>query len=727
MSGTQRLLLGLWLSVLACLPGAVVAQEQTPASLWEDFNHYVLIAKPDLALATGQALLQQTDNQTLLSTVESSERKEWANVLARASKLGEADAQYADLVAVARDLDGRIQAARVELSRDPQRIQQDIELLAQGQRAYRNATQRLAAAGQYAAPHMLATLLDQNQSRLHPYILSSMVTIGQPLVAPLSAALPQLDPVAMSHVAQVLAEIGYPQALPAMKEVLESPTVDASARQVVQVAYNALMASTRQPADLSAAEWLLQLGQTQYTTGTSAGDTLPGYDASIESGLVWTYGPKIGLIPIVVPGEIFGDVLAMRSAKRALELNDGLDQALSLYLMANLRRENRLPADTLDPSYPSELQPAGFYAMLAGPDRLHDVLARAIQDADAELALDAIEALSATAGTEALVHRGSAQQPLLNALSYPDRRVRFRAAEALAKVRPSETFTGAHRVTAVLAEAVRQSDARYAMVIANDEETVNKLKAVLRELGFEAFGGLSMADVSEDLNLVPGIDLIVAATDADTAIRLRNDTANDYKTSAVPILAIQSEEQNIRLKNSLGDDNTRVRPALMSDDTEALKAAVESATASYTGESIGATQSNEFALSALALLRDVAIDSNVFQVTDAQPALTQALSDERDPVKIGAANVLALIDNGDAQRALAETALSTEGDLQLAMLASLADSATYFGNHLSTDQTDRILELVQASSGDLAIAAARAHGALSLPTANAVKLLTVTE
>jgi HEAT repeat protein len=165
----------------------------------------------------------------------------------------------------------------------------------------------------------------------------------------------------------------------------------------------------------------------------------------------------------------------------------------------------------------------------------------------------------------------------------------------------------------------------------------------------------------------------------------------------------------------------------MSDDTEALKAAVESATASYTGESIGATQSNEFALSALALLRDVAIDSNVFQVTDAQPALTQALSDERDPVKIGAANVLALIDNGDAQRALAETALSTEGDLQLAMLASLADSATYFGNHLSTDQTDRILELVQASSGDLAIAAARAHGALSLPTANAVKLLTVTE
>ena len=40
------------------------------------------------------------------------------------------------------------------------------------------------------------------------------------------------------------------------------------------------------------------------------------------------------------------------------------------------------------------------------------------------------------------------------------------------------------------------------------------------------------------------------------------------------------------------------------------------------------------------------------------------------------------------------------------------------------DQTDRLLELVQSSEGELAIAAARAHGALSLPTANAVKLLT---
>lgn len=723
MSGTQRVLLGVWLSVLACMPSALFAQSQTPEALWEDFNHYVLIAKPDLALATGQALLERADNATLLSTVEASDRKEWVNVLARASKMGQANDEFTDLVTVAKDLDSRIQAARVELSRDTDRIQKDIELLGQGQRAYRNATQRLAAAGQYAAPQMLAALLDEDQSRLHPYILSSMVTIGQPLVAPLSAALPQLDPVPMSHVARVLSDIGYPQALPAMKEVLESPTIDTNARQVVQVAYDALMTSTRQLADLSAAEWLLKLGQSQYTTATASGDQLPGYDASIQSGLVWTYGPKIGLIPVVVPGEVFGDVLAMRSTKRALELNNGLDQALSLYLMANLRRENRLPEGVVDPSYPSELQPAGFYAMLSGPDRLHDVLAQAIADTDAELALDAIEALSSTSGTDALVNRGAARQPLLDALSYPDRRVRFRAAEALAQVRPSEAFPGAHRVTAVLAEAVRQSDARYALVLADDQQTVNSLLAVLGDLGFEAFGGLSMADVSADLNLVPGIDLIVAAVDPEAVIRLRNDTTSDYKTSAVPILALLSPEQQVRLGNALGDD-TRVSPALMSDDSEALESAIEAATTAYSGHAIDAEAGTRFALTALRLLREVAVDSSVFEVTEAKPALIHALADERDEVKVASAAVLALVNDGEAQSALAESALTSEADLQLAMLGSLAESATYFGSHLNSGQTDLLLELVQNSTGDLATAAARAHGALSLPTANAVKLLT---
>ena len=105
----------------------------------------------------------------------------------------------------------------------------------------------------------------------------------------------------------------------------------------------------------------------------------------------------------------------MRSARRALELNRDLDAALSLYLMANLRRENRLPEGEPDPSYSAEAEPAQYYAMLAGPVRLHDVLAQAIGDQDSALALDAIAVLSKTAGTDALVRRNAGSRPLLAA------------------------------------------------------------------------------------------------------------------------------------------------------------------------------------------------------------------------------------------------------------------------------------------------------------------------
>ncbi len=46
--------------MLATIAGAQT--QQTPESLWADFNHYVRIARPDMALAAGTALLNAVDN-----------------------------------------------------------------------------------------------------------------------------------------------------------------------------------------------------------------------------------------------------------------------------------------------------------------------------------------------------------------------------------------------------------------------------------------------------------------------------------------------------------------------------------------------------------------------------------------------------------------------------------------------------------------------------------------
>src|SRR5690606_10729087 len=122
-------------------------------------------------------------------------------------------------------------------------------------------------------------------------------------------------------------------------------------RQTVQTAYDILMDRSDVPSGLSAAELFLILGQMRYDQATR-GEQIQGFDTAENVGIVWEFSQRAGLVPVAVPGPIYGDVLAMKAARNALQLNPDLDQALSLHLMANLRRENRLPQGAQDPSYP---------------------------------------------------------------------------------------------------------------------------------------------------------------------------------------------------------------------------------------------------------------------------------------------------------------------------------------------------------------------------------------
>jgi len=687
------------------------AQAADAKQLWEDFCHYVLIARPQLAGDAGTRLLDSADAETLLSAVEGS-TYDAQKVLARARKTE-------TVKDVAAQLATAIQDARIDRARDPERIARDIEMLALGDRANLNATARLKAAGQYAAPQLLATLQDPEKSDLHPFVITAMAAIGEDLVYPLSVALPDLEPVQMSQVAQVLSRIGYPTPLPYMKQIMEASEVDPNARRTVTTAYNTLVAQTALDPELSAAELYTTLGRSHYRAGTQ-GSPVTGYDEATGQGIVWDYlsRPQPALVPIFVPGPIYADARALRDAKAALALNPAHDEALSLYLASNFRRENRLPEGEQDPSY-QEPQPASFYANLAGPQRLHDVLTIALDDGDADLALDAIAALAGTAGTEALT---TTRPSLLRGLTYPDRRVRFRSAEALAQARPDEPFDSSYNVVKILGDQVRQSDKRYAMVLAGDQQTVNELVASISELGYETFGATQIGDLTDDINSRPGIDLIVAHGEAEDIKNLVAQTAIDFKLNSSPLLALVSPGDQIRLKAEL--TQPRVTPIVQTQVADELAPAVEAARDKVTGEPIEGEEALAFAVTAIELLRDIALTkSDVYNILDAQPALEGALSDDRDPVVTGAGSVLALLGNESAQQAIFNAALETEGEVQISLLDSLAQSAQHHGNVSTQQQTEALLTLVRDSSGQTAIAAAKAHGSLMLSTPNAVSLI----
>jgi len=103
----------------------------------------------------------------------------------------------------------------------------------------------------------------------------------------------------------------------------------------------------------------------------------------------------------------------------------------------------------------------------------------------------------------------------------------------------------------------------------------------------------------------------------------------------------------------------------------------------------------------------------------------RSLSDPRLQIASRAARALAVIDEQSAQQAIAEAAFDPARPmaLRITLLESLSESARFHGNYLTQRQLDGLLNIVKTSRGDMAEAAAQAHGALTLPTSNAVQMI----
>ncbi|HCD31508.1 MAG TPA: hypothetical protein DER01_03815 [Phycisphaerales bacterium] len=720
MSSTLRVASGTIFLIL-CTVFAPLSKAQSTGTLglWEDFNHYVLIARPDLAQDLGEQLLK-VNSDKLVDAVEVSTYTDFEKTLFRAQKIQ-------GLKDVAGKLEEKLQQALIKRSRDPKRIRTDIQKLGDGTRAQINAVERLRSAGQFAAPQLLQTLRDESQARLHPHVMAAMVGIGRPMVYPLAVALAELEPIQQGQVARILSEIGYPRSLPYIKQVIENEKTDAATRQMCEAAYAHLAARAGITEGVNASELFMTLAQNHYSASVRR-EVLPGYVPSDEVGIIWTYDRRAGLLPIEVPGPVFGYVLAMRSSQQALTLNEHLSPALSLWLMANLSRENNMPAKGVDKSYPKDWHPADYYLKVAGPLRQHDVLYRALQDRDYVLALDAIGALRLTAGTDALVNRQGTVQPLIASLSYPDRRVRFNAALTMANARPDQPYNGSYRVVPVLCEAVRQSDTRFAVVLSPDLDRANQLAGILREeLKFEVAAGQTIEDVTDAISAGPGVDLIITSANPTGTMDLQHSRSSNYKLVAAPMIALAENNAELAQMNAIFENNMTVYPILATQSADALKPAIDTAIKQFAGQPIGKDEALEFATDALDMLWEITIGhGQVYNAADAQPTLIDALGDDREAVVMKSADILALFGNLNAQQAICNAALDSKrsGKVQVSLINSLALSATHHGNLLTDVQIDKILKIVQTAKGEKAQAAARAHGALTLPASHVVEMIT---
>lgn len=730
------LLLTVPMLVLTFLVPVAHGQVSEAQKAWEDFIHYTRIAQLQLATNKGQEVLRlNLEPEALLALVEESpyaddyqqtlDRAINLNVAAGAAE-GAADDvanQAAELAAVARQVSEAIENARLALARDTDRIKENVEKLNTGRRAYQNAVRRLKEAGQYAAPQLLVALQDRsNEGRARqPFVVMAMVDIGRPLVEPLSVALPTLSPTGQQQVAQVLGRIGYPTALPYIQALIENDSVDAGTMEYLTRAYSEISRKSGLRQQLGASELFYLLAEDYYARRTTL---LP--DPESDTQLVWYSGDAGALAPQTVPTAIYHDVMSMRASREAIKLNSELSEGLSLWLAANFRRQNSLPGGATDPTY-SGMNDPSFYAKLAGPRHLHAVLSRALNSRDAELALDAIRALSDVAGTDNLVNGAASAQPLIDAMSYADRRVRYEAAMALAASRPQTAFSGSGRVIPVLVDATRQTGQTYALVLAADQEVRNSLADAARANGYEVLIGSTVDGAAAQIQNLPGIDLVILAGDRIAIERNFSATRRVYALQSSPVVALARPMDMATLTRSYVDAPGVTVAAANAEITEILPAAIAEAAATSAGQPLDAELATTYALVALDLMRDLTLGASgeVFEISEAKNGLMLSLKDNRAQVAASAGRVLSQIKGEDVQQALATAAMATgDSELKISFLESLATNARLFGAHLTEQQYDQLIALVDSASGDVAVAAAEAYGALNLPTTRSAQSIT---
>ncbi len=697
-------------------PSPALAQTEegpSPQQLLEDFNHYVLIDRNELAAANARALLDRNlSPERFLGLVEDSPtmQQRFNQAYRRALLRPELEPLAAELYAL-------YQEGRRERARDPDEIDRNIDLLGGTLSQQLMGENLLREAREYAVPQLLDAALRADNIKVRANAMEVLQEMGRPAAVVLSEALLYMDPSAQVRISQILAQIGRRVAVPYLYE-LYARTPSERVRSATRSAIEQIT-GTFDPS-LPVAGRYRELADS-YFDDRNRGSLMSFPTERYQ--VIWDYIPGVGLNPTAILTELFHEAMAMRLAEKALELDPTNTATLSLWIAANFAREIEQPEGYDNPTYASERREPMYYAVAAGTGPSMRVLARALLERETVLARRAIEAISRSTGGEGLLRGMGDDRPLLEALNYPDRRVQYDAALAIGGAFPTRPFPGAERITTILAGLIGDVSQRYAVVIASDVPRQTEIRTVLEGQGYTVLApAATLRGAAEPITRAPAIDLIVLDVGGRTLGTIE-EIRRSPRLGAAPVLALMPFSDVTANRTRMADDHL-TRLAREGLTASQMAAAVEQLVQRASGEPIAQDEARRYAMEALDVLRSLAIGGNqVLDVRDATTALIAALGETSGEVRLRVAEVLSHIGARRAQDALMNAALSASGQERVELLRAVTDSAKRYGNMLEDVQVRRLVELAETSEGETATAAAALMGALDLPHDRLVPLI----
>ncbi len=423
--------------------GISTCSAQTLEENWNDFLHYTKIGRFDMAKGHAQAVLASNPDPVKLLEL-SRENQQGYQILVRVNDVAP-DAELADLSGKVLAI---IEQGRFIERTEPRIIAEEVRRLSSTDRGWLTAVKRLRNAGEYAIPFMLDAMADRSRKNEFVYIVRALPHIGRDAIRPLTAAL-QTDNVPLKEqIITALGKIGYPQSQAYLKYIIEND----DSTELRAMAQESIRQINPDMLQAPATQLFYELAEKYYYHAQSL---TPAQDASFAN--VWFWDSDAGkLVREEVDQSYFNELMAMRTCEWALKADSGFGSAIGLWLASFFKAESA-GVEKMPAYFGERHADALVYATTAGVEYLHQALARAVKDNNAHVALGVIEALATTAGEKSLLYQMGPSQPLLQALSFNDRMVRYSAAIAIGAAGPKEGFAENKLVVANLAEALGQS------------------------------------------------------------------------------------------------------------------------------------------------------------------------------------------------------------------------------------------------------------------------------
>ncbi|MDO8302448.1 MAG: hypothetical protein Q7T18_04310 [Sedimentisphaerales bacterium] len=426
-------LVGAVVGVVFVMSGSVYCADL--ASDWNDLLHYTAIGRLDLAKGYGESLLASNPDPLQLLSLSEENPQGYSLLLKLSSSKDELTDVATKVLAV-------IEQGRFIRRSDPKIINEEIQRLSSTVRGRTTAVERLKNAGEYAVPYLLDALQDTARKDEMPNIVWAMPQLGKEAVRPLIASLGVADVGIKTEIIRALGEMRYPESLGYLKYILEQN----SSSQLTETTSAAISKIDAAAMNVSASELFYRLGESYYDHAASLAPPVDSNSANI-----WFWDANsVSLARHKVDKAYFNELMAMRVSELALSADPNNGKAIGLWVGSFFKAES---AQIAMPAYfGANHADATTYATTAGPEYLHQALERALKRKEAYVALYVVEALGLSAGEKSLLYRLGMRQPLIDALSFEDRAVRYSAAIAIGSAGQNEKFAEKDIVVTLLAQ-----------------------------------------------------------------------------------------------------------------------------------------------------------------------------------------------------------------------------------------------------------------------------------